>query len=97
MTDPNGAPPVQPAAPIPPPPASANDGVGAQSARVLGLALGGAAVALLGLGPIPAAAIIPAFGVLAVWAYGVWLKRKQNRSLMQLHGVLRDITGGWIQ
>lgn len=96
MTDtPPPAPPVQ--VPLPPAPASTNDGVGAQSARVLGIALGGAAVAYFGVSAIPAAAIIPAFGVLAVWAYGVWLKRKQNKTLIQLHSVLRDVTGGWIQ
>lgn len=86
--------------PLPPAPASPDSGLGAQDARVLDLAVGGALTMFLASSPqaaIAATAIIPAFGVIAVWLYGRWLKRKQNKTIMTLHSLLRDVTGGWIQ
>lgn len=94
--DPKPAP-VQVTMPLPPPPTSANDGAGAQSARVLGIALGGALVAYFVQSPIAAAAIIPAFGVIAVWAYGIWERRKSNREKITMHSLLSSLSGGLIQ
>lgn len=91
--DPKPAP-VQVTMPLPPPPTSANDGAGAQSARVLGIALGGALVAYFVQSPIAAAAIIPAFGVIAVWAYGIWERRRNNRRAIWLHNLLSNFIGG---
>lgn len=87
MTDqPDATPPPTP--PLPPPPPSENSGTGAQSARVLGIAVGGALTMFLATSPqaaVAAAAIIPAFGVIAVWAYGIWERRRTNKQLMKLH------------
>lgn len=72
---------------IPPPPASPNSGTGAQTARVFGIAIGGALTMFLATSPqaaVAAAAIIPAFGVIAVWLYGIWDRRKTNKTLIAL-------------
>lgn len=97
--DPAPAPPPAPV-PIPPPPAGENDGLSAQDARALGLALGGGLTMFLAqspVAPVAAAAIIPAFGVIAVWLYGRHQRRKLNRERLTLHAVISDLTGGLIR
>ena len=82
---------------IPPAPASPNDGMTAQSVRVLALAVGGLLMHAFAIGPVPAAAIIPAFGVVAVWVYGLWERRKRNKQAIALRNLISDLTGGLIR
>jgi len=54
---------------------------------VFGIAIGGALTMFLATSPqaaVAAAAIIPAFGVIAVWLYGIWDRRKTNKTLIEL-------------
>ena len=79
--------------------ASADLGV-AVAQQLLGLALGGGLTMFLAqspVAPVAAAAIIPAFGVIAVWLYGRHQRRKLNRERLTLHAVISDLTGGLIR
>lgn len=83
--------------PVPTPPASPNDGMTAQTVRVLGLAAGGFLVDRFLTSDLARAAALPAFGVLAIWLYGLWERRKSNKDKITMHSLLSSLSGGLIR
>lgn len=82
--------------PIEPPPASPTRGMRMQTIRVLSIAAGGAAMYALGTSPTWGLAILPAVGVLGVWAYGLWDRYKTNQEKITMHGIIETLLGSGV-